>query len=218
MKEKSPKKLLSRRELQILLEKRELDKLEKWAREEKNVLTKIIPFSFERDELIRWRAIEAMGKVAAVVFEKNPEEARNTVRKLLWSMNDESGSVGWHAPEVVGEILCKVPPLLDEYGIILASHLGKSPFERGTVWAVMKMARVNGEMFYEFAGTLEEYVNSLDPYIRAYAAKALSLIHPSKETALWKKVANNKEKIHYYDFLSGKIVRASVKEFLNNKI
>ena len=52
------------------------------------------------------------------------------VRRLLWSMNDESGSVGWSAPEAVAEIVVHVPRL-DEYAEVVASSIDLDPFQRG---------------------------------------------------------------------------------------
>lgn len=206
MKKKADNRTITKRGVRRLLERRELDKLEQWAENERNALTKIMPFLYERDELLRWRAIEAMGRVAKVVFERTPDAVRATVRKLLWSMNDESGSVGWHAPEAVGEILYNVPALLEEYGIILASNLDKSPFERGVHWAVMRMASANANLFSEFAQLLEKSLENPDPYIRVWAIKALGLICPHMKEMLLDKIKTMSEKIHYYDFLSGKIV------------
>lgn len=206
MKKKADNRTITKRDVRTLLERRELDKLEQWAENERNALTKIMPFLYERDELLRWRAIEAMGRVAEVVFERAPEAVRETVRKLLWSMNDESGSIGWHAPEAVGEILYNVPALLEEYGIILASHLDKSPFERGTHWAVMRMASANAGLFSPFTSQLEKSLENPDPYIRTWATVALGLICPHMKEKLLDRMKATERKVHYYDFLSGKII------------
>ena len=57
------------------------------------------------DELIRWRTVEALGKVAVMLGERDLETVRELVRKLLWLMNDESGGLCRLSPELIGEIL-----------------------------------------------------------------------------------------------------------------
>ena len=49
------------------------------------------------------------GRVAKALAGTNHEFLRIAVRKLLWSLSDESGGIGWSAPELIGEIVCADP-------------------------------------------------------------------------------------------------------------
>lgn len=44
---------------------------------------------------MRWRAIEGMGAVAHRMAGEDPEAVRNILRNLLWTINEESGGIGW---------------------------------------------------------------------------------------------------------------------------
>ena len=44
------------------------------------------------------------------------------MRRLMWSLNDESGSIGWGAPEAMAEIMARNKKLADEYYKILISY------------------------------------------------------------------------------------------------
>ena len=46
-----------------------------------------------------------MGAVVANLAEKDMESARVVMRRLMWSLNDESGDIGWSRPEAMGEII-----------------------------------------------------------------------------------------------------------------
>ncbi len=106
-------------------------------------------FSFiqSTDEQIKWRAVKAMGKVVGMMASKNLESARVVMRRLMWSLNDESGGIGWGAPEAMGEIMAQDKRLADEYYKILLSYTDKDgnyleyePLRKGAVWAIERVA------------------------------------------------------------------------------
>ncbi|MGB5988085.1 MAG: DVU0298 family protein, partial [Desulfobacterales bacterium] len=76
----------------------------------------------DRDELLRWRAVTAMGAVVARLEEQNTESARVIMRRMLWMLNDESGGIGWGVPEAMGETLARSPVLAREYACMLISY------------------------------------------------------------------------------------------------
>lgn len=106
-------------EARRLLEKRDFDGLFLWMQSVRSPLRIVFSLTFDTDELIVWRAIEATGKIAAATAASDVEKVRDFIRRLLWLMNDESGALGWHAPEVIGEILVNVPSLIEEIGVLL---------------------------------------------------------------------------------------------------
>jgi len=83
-----------------LLRERDYDNLQKWAKNMRNPQRTLLSLAYDTDELIRWRAIEAIGKVAQIQAESDIEKVRDLIRRLLWLMNDESGGLGWHSPEI----------------------------------------------------------------------------------------------------------------------
>ena len=80
-------------------------------------------FSFlcHHDQKIKWRAVTAMGMVISNLAEKEMESARVIMRRLMWSLNDESGGIGWGAPEAMAEIIACHQGLAEEYTHILIS-------------------------------------------------------------------------------------------------
>jgi len=106
-------------------------------------------FSFiqSTNEEIKWRAVRAMGKVVAKMASENLESARVVMRRLMWSLNDESGGIGWGAPEAMGEIMAQDKRLADEYYKILLSYVDEEgnfleykPLRKGAIWAIERLS------------------------------------------------------------------------------
>ena len=91
-------------------------------------------------------------------------------------MNDESGGVGWHSPDIIGEILVNVPSLIDEFGDLLLAYLKEEPFERGIHRAILKVASINPEPFRNYTSLITKSLDSDDPEIRTCTINILEKI------------------------------------------
>lgn len=110
------------------------------------------------DPLIRWRAVAALGAVAARLADGHLEDGRTIVRRYMWHMNEESGNMGWGIPEAMGETLARHPGLAAEYHRILCSWahdfagLGDStwiehpPLRAGAYWGIARLAQARPEL------------------------------------------------------------------------
>ena len=87
-----------------ILADRDFNAVAAWADSVRSPQRVLFSLALDADELIAWRAIEAIGKMAAIQAESDLEKIRDSVRRLLWLMNDESGGLGWRSPEMIGEI------------------------------------------------------------------------------------------------------------------
>lgn len=74
------------------------------------------------DENTKDRVIKAFGEVVSKLAEENLETARIVMRRLMLSLNDESGGIGWGSPEAMGEIMARNEKLAEEYHKILISY------------------------------------------------------------------------------------------------
>ncbi len=167
-----------------LLQNSDMDGLASRAEGDPKVMRVLLSMLLETEDLQRWRAIQGIGAVAAVKARSKLETVSDLLRRLLWSMNDESGNVAWHAPEAIGEILARVPPLIGEFGPILFAYLREEPFERGSHWAVARISWVEPEGLVKYHKMLYRSLDDPDPFIRAHAA--ISLCALGEETAMEK--------------------------------
>jgi hypothetical protein len=149
----------------------------------RQVINPLFSFLLSSDEQIQWRAITAMGAVVANLAEKDMESARVVMRRLMWSLNDESGGIGWGAPEAMGEIIASHEGLAKEYAAVLASYvwgegnfLEYEPLQRGAIWGIGRAAQVRRELVQDAGLYLLPYLKSTDAPVRGLAAWAAGLL------------------------------------------
>ena len=111
------------------------------------VIGSLIFYLQSGEEKIKWRAVTAMGHVVSAMAERNMESARVVMRRLMWSLNDESGGIGWGAPEAMGEIMTRNESLASEYRHILLSYVNPdgnylefAPLRAGAVWGIDRLS------------------------------------------------------------------------------
>ena len=84
-----------------------------------------ILFSFlcSAETEIKKRAVRAMGELVARIADEDLEGARGVMRRLIWSLNEESGWIGWGSAEAMGEIMARNDTLAHEYHNMLISYI-----------------------------------------------------------------------------------------------
>ncbi len=171
------------REVKRILDSGSLDELLAYCRKApaEKVVNALIQAFYRADSEARWWAITAFGQVAARVAAKDMERARVLMRRLMWSLNDESGGIGWSAPEAMAEAMANSRPLAEEYCRILLSYIREDgnflehlPLRRGALWGVMRLAQCHRDLFSEIQACLylTPYLSDPDPESRALAALA----------------------------------------------
>ena len=144
------------------------------------------------DQDTRWHAITAMGATVARLADQDMEAARIVMRRFMWSLNDESGGIGWGAPEAMAECLASHAGLAEEYTKILVSfmredgfYLELPPLQRGLMWGVGQVAQVRPDLLRAWQADryLLPYLDSEDAIVRALAARALGQLLAVEATA-----------------------------------
>lgn len=140
-------------------------------------------------ERVRWHAVSCFGEIVSTMAKENVESARIIMRRFLWTLNDESGGIGWGAPEAMAEIMCKSDVLRGEYIHMLISYMqedGDELFQdgnylelpliqRGLLWGIGILChRFPEEMRQRGLGVdIEKYLASDDKQVRRLALWAL---------------------------------------------
>jgi len=108
------------------------------------------------DEITKNRAIKTFGEVVSKLAEENLESARIVMRRLMLSLNDESGGIGWGSPEAMGEIMARHEELAKEYHKILISYaqgggnyLDFEGLQKDVIAGLRRLARVRPELVEE---------------------------------------------------------------------
>lgn len=160
--------------LQTLLE-RDHDQIARLARSDKRTFGKLIAFAYNKDGLLCWRAIEAMGAAARAVAANDKATVRNVAQRILWSAREESGGMGWSAPELLAEIAIAAPKAFPDIPPIIIS-LHSEDEEKVFLKGVLRAAGRMGEAgITDVAGSEELIRKSLshdDPAVRGLAVWA----------------------------------------------
>lgn len=182
---------------------------------------------YRSEETLRWHAVTLFGEVLARLADKDMEAARIVMRRYIWSLNDESGGIGWGAPEAMAEVIFHHDRLCDEYVHMLISYLcPDGPLEhqdgnflelpalqRGLLWGIGRVAEKRSKLLVEkdVVPNLLPYLASDDGAVRAFAARALGLLGATESKNALSKLLSDSCEVHFYH--NDKITVRNVGEF-----
>jgi len=111
---------------------------------------------------------------------------------MLWSLNDESGGIGWGAPEAMAEIMSRHDGLAREYVHMLISYMREDgeeicqdgnfleheTLQQGLMWGAGRLALSRRQLVLEkgMQEDLPPYLDAVDGTVRGLAARAMGLL------------------------------------------
>ncbi|MEA1949425.1 MAG: HEAT repeat domain-containing protein [Thermodesulfobacteriota bacterium] len=165
----------------------------------------LFSFFYSTNELIKWRAITAMGAVVFRLAEQDMESARVVMRRLIWNLNDESGGIGWGSPEAMGEIMSRHFRLAEEYAFLLVSYVNEQgnylehpTLQRGVLWGLGRLAHSRPRLVEHAVSFLPPYMRSEDAFHRGLAAWTAGALGSELTKPLLQHLANDNAKIKIY--------------------
>jgi len=219
--------LLATEDLQIIV--RELSRLPV-----KDVVNALFSAICRTEDIVHWNAVRCMGVFVSRLAEQDMEEARIIMRRMLWSLNDESGGIGWGVPEAMAEIMACHEGLFREYIHMLISYMredGEEPFQdgnylehqvlqRGLLWGVGRLAEKRGGMLVN-RGVIQDllpYLRSEDPWVRGLAVWSLGLLQARESSGRIRGLIDDAEPVHLYrdgglqTFTVGQLARVALEQ------
>jgi len=172
------------------LERNDLETIVSLAQKNKRALSQLVRFAYDKDTLVGWRAIKAIGRVSEVLVKTDNEYLRVTIRKLLWSLTDESGGIGWSAPEILGEIVRADPEKFSDIIPLIAGvyEIEENVFRPGVMYALANIAETAPERVACYQKIIIMALVDTAPLVRIYALMLIEKIwHISVENNLWSK-------------------------------
>jgi hypothetical protein len=152
-----------------LLQAGDFPGLTKLAGQESGVAAILMQFIYNPGELLHWRALEGLGQVAG----SHPEQVQKLINRLLYLLNEDSGSNGWGAASALGEIGRGRVSLIKEIIPMFVGFL-EEPFSREPMlWGVGRLAEVQAELLHEVLPEIVPFLTNPEPQIRALAAWSL---------------------------------------------
>jgi len=162
------------------LEMNDLDAVVLLVQKNRKAMSLLIRMAYDKETLVGWRAIKAVGRIANVLAKNEREFLRIAVRKLLWSLSDESGGIGWAAPELLGEIVQSDPEGFADIIPLIAEvyNIEEQTFRPGVVYALARIAEVSPEMIVNYQKIIVRSLVDTDPLIRIYTLELIDLLWP----------------------------------------
>jgi hypothetical protein len=146
------------------------------------VLGLLVTLTFDPDPAIAWRAVEAMGRAAAAIADRDPAPVRDHLRRLVWLLSEESGGICWRAPEALAEIVRRRPaPFADFIPIVVhllteTAEEDLAHFRPGMLWAIGRLGPVAAGRVVEVLPAITAALEHPDPRCRGMAAWTLGQI------------------------------------------
>ena len=188
----------------------------------RQVVNQLFSCLYNTDELVKWRAVTAIGDVVSSIADDDIESARVVMRRLMWNLNDESGGIGWGSPEAMGEIIARNKKLGDEYARILISFINENGnyleneiLRQGVIWGIGRIAGVRPELVKDSMPFLIPIISSRDTVLRGLAAWAICAINPVQAESILSSIKDDDSRLKI--FAEGKITEISINDIIKDR-
>lgn len=168
--------------LRELLDQGRIDEIADLAEGRRRVLIFLRALTFDRDPLIAWRAVEAMGVAADRVADQDPDLVLEQLRGLYWLVSEESGGICWHAPQAMAELVRQRPKRFSEYipiTVWLLTEMAEEDlahFRPGILWAIGRLGSIAGDEIDGLMPSIEACLDHADPQVRGMAVWCLEQV------------------------------------------
>ena len=190
------------------LEHNDQESILAFARKDHQVLGQLVRIAYDKDTLAGWRAITAIGSIARAIVKTEYPVLREMVRKLLWSLSDESGGIGWSAPEMLGEIVSADPVRFRDVVPLIAEvySIEEKVFRPGVIYALSRISQVEPAAVQPHIDLAIKALSDQDPLVRVYALKLMMGLQDVLATeqrdaylAIRKKMADDMSEVWIFD-------------------
>ncbi|MDA8086032.1 MAG: hypothetical protein M0Z75_04970 [Nitrospiraceae bacterium] len=166
------------------------------GKKHKGVLRSLISLTYDKGELICWRAIEAVGFLSAGM---GPAAGLDAIDRLFVMMRDESGGNPWSAPEMIGEIIKHDPSSFSYLLPVLVSFRDEALFAAGILHALAGLAPSNPELVMPYREMAFLSLRSGDPAVRANAILVMKSLSDDTYASSVAMLAVDEGRVVYYD-------------------
>jgi hypothetical protein len=179
------------------LETNDYETVRTFALQSRKVFSVLVRLAYDKTTLIGWRAIKAIGQVSSLYVRNNYDFLRDAIRKLLWSLSDESGGIGWSAPEILGEIVSADPGKMSDVIPLIADifTIEERVFRPGVLYALKKISEARPESIVPFESLVILGLVEHDPLARIYALELVCLLKERFNSDLLEEVISKVENL-----------------------
>jgi HEAT repeat protein len=165
------------------------------AATEQGVGEMLLQFLYDPHDLLHWRALEALGRLA----EAQPEQVRKLISRLLWLLNEDSGSFGWGAAAALGEIgrgnIALVKDIISMFCGFLEEEFSLAPM----LWGIGRLAEKHPDRLDEVLPMIVPFLTSSEAQVRALAAWALGKAGCCQAAGALRELLEDERPVAIYD-------------------
>jgi hypothetical protein len=174
------------------------------AGQDAGVARQLLALLFAPDELLHWRAVEGLGQVAGA----QPGQVQKLIGRLLYSLNEDSGSFGWGAAAALGEIGRHQLPLVADIVPMFCGLLEQSFSQAQMLWGIGRFGEMHPDRLGEVLPCVLPCLSSPDPLVRALAAWSLGKSGYRPAESAIRSLVRDESPVELYD--GGEVRRTTV--------
>ncbi len=186
----------------------------KLAANRRGVFSILISLTYDKGDLICWRAIEVIGKITQSILNNKPEVVSHIIHRMLWAMSDESGGIGWSSPEILCEIILNNPEQFRHLIPIVISSHDEEMFRPGVLRAIGRIGGVRPDLVQQSIPVVLNYLDYPDPSVRGNAAWSAGEIKVKEALSRLERMVDDNSRFMIYEHgrLSERAVGDAAKE------
>jgi hypothetical protein len=193
-----------RKEINALLREGNFSELVTLAGQEIHVAGLLMQYLYDPHDFLHWRALEGLGHVA----HGHPSQVQKIITRLLWLLNEDSGSFGWGAAAALGEIgrheLSVVIDIIPMFCGYLEETFSRAPM----LWGIGRLAEVHPGELDEVRPFILSALEDKDPQVRGLSAWALGKLREQDARGRLEKLLDDEGPVELYD--KGELRRTTV--------
>lgn len=170
------------------------------------LVSPLISFFCSTDNVLKWRSVSALAHLIDSMAQVNMEKSRIIIRRLMWTLNEESGGVGWGAPEAMGELMSLNKALAEEYHKILFSYiddhgnfLDYEPLQQGVLWGIYRLSQKRPALVEKALPLTNHYFLSKNAVSRCLAIQISGITNDYKSKEEIEKLTDDETTVEIYE-------------------
>jgi len=166
---KTRRRASSKQEVEDRIRNYDLEPLLDLAAQDKRILRDVKRLLYSAENLSRWKAAEALGKISAVIAQNDPGAISKLLQGLFTSVSDTAAS-SWGSVDAIGEIISALPDHFSSF-IPQLVQLSKDPSLLPQVLRAMgTIGATRPDLLRRYSYAMIPLLRHPDSEVRGYAA------------------------------------------------
>jgi len=198
---------LSKKRVEKLVQEYEIEPILNAAREDKKVIRYLQRLLYSGDAQFRQRAAETLGRVCAVIGERDPGIVSKLLQGLFYSLVD-TAAFPPGAFEAIGEIISHRPDLFGGYAPQLYQFVADQTRKAQALQTLGRIAKSSPDILRKHTLHFFAFLEDSDPAVRGYTAWLMGNLGAQEAKKDLEKLLGESHEIEIYE--NGSIEKKSV--------